>query len=254
LLAADFGGLIAIAFLLISFIGWISNLVGEKQKAEQIRNRQPQRPRAPQDKRIRDEIDAFLQEATGQQRRPPADARRDDMVRPEDVEVVREPRPSPPPVARPQPRPEPARKPVAHKAAGGKSQPAKAPPPLRPSTAAGSSPPTGRQGPGQQVGSRHVATQPLGAELQQHVRQRMSDRITTLTPTPGGARSVAQSVSAHLGSFTAERATTGLGIAETTSRRSTPASAYRAMLRQPQGMRQAIILAEVLKRPKFRRS
>ena len=64
ILALDIGSLFAIGFLLISFIGWIMNLINAQNPPPQPK-RQARRP-AQRDRKVQNEIEDFLQEAMGQ--------------------------------------------------------------------------------------------------------------------------------------------------------------------------------------------
>lgn len=237
LLAVDVGGLIAIAFVIISFIGWLSNLVAGQQKPQRPAN--APRPRRPQDKRIRDEIDAFLQEAAGQQKRPPP---RPAPPRREEVLAVDEP-----PQRAPAPRPQPPRR-----------QPVRPPQPPRPApepaAAASPSPPPGatRRVPGQELAQRHIGPTAVGSEVQQHVRQHMAERVATIAqqdvrPT------VPQSVFQHLGSVPGQQLTgptQGAVSPSAVARDATPAAELIALIQRKKGLQQAFLLTEILQRPK----
>jgi hypothetical protein len=236
LLAVDVGGLIAIAFVIISFIGWISNLVAGQQKPQRPAN--APRPRRPQDKRIRDEIDAFLQEAAGPQKRPPP---RPAPPRREDVLAVDEP-----PQRAPAPRPQPPRRPPVRP-----QPPRPEPPPTPASSPAPSPPPSVRRVPGQELAQRHIGPTAVGSEVQQHVRQHMAERVATLAqqdvrPT------VPQSVFQHLGSGPGQQLTgptQGVASPSAGARDATPAADLIALLHQKKGLQQAFLLSEILQRP-----
>jgi hypothetical protein len=219
-LLADIGPFITGAILIISFIGWLSNIISSQQKpkAPQAPRQQPR----PRDKRVQDEIDAFLKEATGQgrqkQQRPPG---RDQVFSAEDIEVVGKPQ-----RAAPKPKAKPANKPA-------------------PSPAAKRAEPS-RAAPGASMAQRHLAADTLGKDLQQHVRTHMAER-------PAGVSSPSASTASRLGTFTAEQSTGRKAADETLRRASTPASELLKLLRGPSGVRQAIILGEVLRRPRLTR-
>ncbi len=64
ILAVDIGAIIAVAFLIISFIGWIMNLITGNQP------KQPQRRRQPQRRQRAEELDTFLEDAGAGKRQP----------------------------------------------------------------------------------------------------------------------------------------------------------------------------------------
>lgn len=236
LLAVDVGGLIAIAFVIISFIGWISNLVAGQQKPQRPAN--APRPRRPQDKRIRDEIDAFLQEAAGQQKRPPP---RPAPPRRESVPAV-----DAPPQRTPAPRPQPPRRqPVRPQ------PPRPEPAPAAATAPAPSPPPAPRRVPGQELSQRHIGPTAVGSEVQQHVRQHMAERVATIAqqdvhPT------VPQSVFQHLGSGPGQQLTgptQGAVSPSAAARGAAPAAELIALLHRKEGLQQAFLLSEILQRP-----
>jgi hypothetical protein len=220
-LLADIGPFITGAILIISFIGWLSNIITSQQKpkAPQAARQQPR----PRDKRVQDEIDAFLKEATGQERqKPQRPAGRDQVLSADEIEVVGKPQ-----QRRPAPKPKPAGKPAA------------SPVPKRPEPS--------RAAPGATMAQRHLAADTLGKDLQQHVRAHMLERPV------GIALPSASTTASRLGVFSGDQSTGRKAAEETLRRASTPASELLTLLRGPSGVRQAIILGEVLRRPRFTR-
>lgn len=128
-LAADIGGLIAMAFLAISFIGWLVNLInGQNHPPPPQRRGQrpvPQRPapRRPRDERIRNEIEVFLKQAAGQRGERGARGR----ASTNDIEVVEGPRGR----RRPPSQPVPRRRPPAREPASPPAQAEQPSPPKR---------------------------------------------------------------------------------------------------------------------------
>lgn len=196
---------IAVVFIVISFIVWIINQVNAQNKPPA---RRPQRA-APQraDRRVQNEIDDFLREATGG-RRPGGR-----VLSADEIEIVEE---------RPAPR-----------------RPAPARPPRR-------------QAPGSGVATRHLSGQDqLGSSIRDHVRTHMDQRVGA------GAEehlphAVDQLVSQHLGAFSADTGTsTGrTGQSETRRRARVRAAAFQAAFRTPAGARTAILMQEILSRPR----
>lgn len=217
-LAFDFGGLVFLAFLAISFVSWIINQVNQAKPPQgRPRGQRPQRAPRPRNDRVQQEIDQFLQEATGRRQK------KEEVLSADEIEIVERPRPTrrPPPQRRPPPRPAP-----------GAEKP--------------------RVRPGQEISSRHLTGQEkfgqgVSQHLQTHMAQRVSNEAALHLP-----HNVDASVSAHLGEFTADDATTtgSMGQVSTTSNRRTAASFLLAALRQPGGIRNAIVMQEILQPPK----
>ncbi|MCA9075531.1 MAG: hypothetical protein KDA93_10900 [Planctomycetaceae bacterium] len=228
ILALDLGSLFAIGFLLISFIGWIMNLINAQNPPPQP-NRPARKP-APRDRKVQNEIEEFLQEAMG--RRAPKQ-QSDPILGSEDIEIIE---PSP------QRRRTPKRKPLRQQPASRQQQPA-APP---------SSQPRKRKRPGEGISLRHIqASEDLGAGVRshadEHMQARMSQRVEQDLP-----HLVNQGVSQHLGEFTADDRDTRAGVAPVVSSRAAvkDATGLIASLRDPAGMRKAIILQEILSKPR----
>jgi hypothetical protein len=221
LLAADIGGLIAIAFMVISFIGWLSNLISGQQKPGQ--RPQPPRPRPPQNKRLRDEIEAFMREAQGQGAGPP------------------------------RAEPQPARAPAAENAApaprgpkpkGQRQLPAKGNQPKRPADTSAAA----RRAPGSDVSERRVESASLGASLQQHVSQHMAERVGAIA-SRDVEPTVDDAVAAHFAPFSGDQAAGALTSVERVRPEAGPAADLLKLLRNPQGVRQALVLGELLNPP-----
>ena len=100
-LLADFGGFFAVLFLLISFFGWIINMINA-QNPPPAPNRGPQRRPRARDRKVQNEIEQFLQEAMGNK-----GAARQDEVPDDQIEVVEAtpPRRVAPPRRKPRPQP-----------------------------------------------------------------------------------------------------------------------------------------------------
>ena len=63
LAAFDIGSLFAVAFLLISFVGWIMNLINSQNPPP--KPNRPPRPPQPRTRKVQTEIEDFLQQAMG---------------------------------------------------------------------------------------------------------------------------------------------------------------------------------------------
>ncbi len=193
---------IAIAFIIITFIGWIINQVNAQKKP-------PARRRAPQrgNRRVQEDIDDFLRDATGG-RKPGGH-----VLSADEIEIVEE-RPAPR-------RPAPARQ-------------------------------SRRPKPGTGVSDRHLGGQEqLGSSVREHVRTHMDRRVGE------GAEdhlphAVNQAVSQHLGAFSAESAGSSGRTAQSETRRRARAQAagLRNAFRTPGGARNAVLMQEILSRPR----
>ncbi|MEZ6066990.1 MAG: hypothetical protein R3B90_15100 [Planctomycetaceae bacterium] len=196
LLAVDVGGLVAIAFMVISFIGWISNLINGNQPGKRPDRNRQQRPR---DKQLRQEIDEFLQDNSKRRSR-----RRDEeaeLLSADEIEVVDKPRP-----VRRRPTPRPRQQSV--------EQPT--PSSLAPAD----------------LSARHLETSLGGNTMQQKAQQYLAEQARKQATQQSAIQG---SVSQHLGVFTAESSAGRKGSEETTRQRSTPATALLKMLRSKQG-------------------
>jgi hypothetical protein len=215
--AFDIGQLITVAFVVISIIGGLVNAVKGPQAQQK-----GQPPRPPRNKGLRDEIDTFLQEANrNKPQNRPAEER---VLTVDEIELVDEPK-----------RPERKRPPKKKQRPAPK--PAAAPQPAATTTRT----PLGSEPKQRSLGS-DISHRPQPTSS---IQPRAS-----AAPLPSSAASVTQSVSSHLGKFNAG-STLGQQLgAQTTSRRETPADTLRKMLRDPQGARQALILTEILSKPK----
>jgi hypothetical protein len=211
--------IVLVAFVAIAFVSWIINQIAAHNKPAP---RKPgPRPARPRNDRIQQEIDQFIQEAAG--RRPP---RRGEVLAADDIEIVDAP-------AR-------GRRPAPRRAA---------PPVVRPAVAAQQ--PRGAPRPGQAAAERRLTgSEQLGAGLSDHVRTHMDNRVG-VEVQQHLPHMVDQGVSQHLGAFAALSGGPAAPAAGAPAGRGTaaPALALLAELRSPAGVRQAIVMQEILQRP-----
>jgi len=216
LLAAigDLGFLLFVAF---AFLSWLINAVGAKNKKNQPNRarRQPQRPPRGRDKQLQNEIDQFLAQVKG----------RAAGEKPLDVVEIRERKPR--------------RRPVS-----------KQPPPLPEK-------PARKQKPGNRLSKQHLrdSEKELGSSVRKHLAAHMEPDNVDLQVENYLAHDVQASVSEHLGRFAAEESKTTATRLETTTGVTSPAvgvtpAAMLQLLQSPQGIRQAILLSEILQRPR----
>jgi hypothetical protein len=207
---ADAEGIGAAIVILITIVGWIANLVSNKnQKGPPVANR-PRPPARPRDGRLQQEINVFIEEVGGQRSRQ-----------------------TPPRPAVPASRP-----------AGGTArnpQPEK----NRPATAPGPRQPARRPRPGEEIATRHApVTESLGTGVKQHLSQHMADRVTQDVQqrlAPRVEEKVAQDLGVALNTGSAPSTTSALPAAR--------AERFAEMLRTRSGMQQAIVMNLILSPP-----
>jgi len=226
---ANFEGIFAVLFLLISFVGWIINMINA-QNPPPAPNRGPQRRPRAKDRKVQNEIEQFLQEAMGNK-----NARAEEGEVPADeIEVVETGVPERP---APRRRPRAAAKPTA----------SRQPQPQRTATAEQKAPK-----PGKGVASRHLApNETLGGGVMSHVTDHMRERVSRETQTHL-PHAVNQTVTQHLGEFTADDRDTRSTVKPVHRSRANivDPTALIADLRKPDGMRKAVILQEILAKPR----
>ncbi len=213
LLAADVGNWIGLAVLVLTVLGWIVNAIkGNDPEGKPL----PQRARPKRD--LRSEIDVFLEEL--QQKpgaEPPREAPREVLTR----EPAERPRGDKP--RKPNPQQPKATKAKGNKSSGTKSSPGQPGPnqpgPNRP----------GPNRPGQGIRehvSSYMAENRVGAEVQQHLAHRVDQAVQR--DLSGGTVAAVESVSSPV----------------------TAPHPLMALLLRPEGVRQAILMNEILQRPR----
>ena len=213
LFAADADAIIAAIVALITIVGWIANLVSNKnQKGPPVANR-PRPPVRPRDDRLQQEINIFIEES-GPKRQRPAERR---------------------PVV-------PASRPVAggqRTSSQGKS---------RPPAAAPSKKPTRRPRPGDEIATRQApVSEALGAGVKQHLGQQMNERVAQETQQRLTSR-VEQKVEQDLGPPVPAGMSPRMPSAPpapTADR----ALRFAEMLRNPANVQQAIVMNLILSPP-----
>lgn len=217
LLLADIEGVVAVLFAVISIGAAIVNAVGGKKEPPR-RN-----PGRPKDSKVRKEIEEFLEQQSG--RKP----QRREEIQVEDVELIEEPRSAPRPQPPRQKKPQPQRpKPVAQKPA---QKPASTPRPVIAPTQV-----TKR-------GDPPLGSKDMGTGLREHVTATMGERIAAQAQRdlPHLTSSVNDKVREDLGTFS---------VSGKEAAASSKTSPLIQMLRNPQTARHAVIIAEVMGRPK----
>lgn len=184
LFADDFGAIISIIVLVVSFLGWLFNQIAGKN--------QPQQPPRPKPKRAEARDDIFIADE--------------------------------PPQRRPQ-KPQQKKQKQPQKTAETKA---------------------GRK-PGGEIANRQFQTSDLGAGVRSHVTEIQTHKIDQSVQQHMASR-VGQSVTEHLGAFTAATAATGSQQAA-----SRTATQIVQILRNPASVRQAMIINTILTRPNHRR-
>lgn len=214
------GQFVLVAFIVISLISWVINQVNAQNRPP-VQRRGAQRG-GPQrrNRGVQEEIDDFLKEAAGR-RRPAGEGRkpaagRGRVLSADEIEIVEE-RPAPR-------RPAPAR--------------------------------AARQKPGAGVSSRQLSSgEQLGSTVRDHVRTHMDERVGAAAED-NLPNAVNQLVTEHLGAFGADAASsTGRTAQSETRRRARQrAAALRTAFRTPGGARNAVLMHEIMSRPRSLRS
>jgi hypothetical protein len=208
--AADADAIIAVIVALITIVGWIANLVSNKnQKGPPVANR-PRPPVRPRDDRLQQEINIFIEEA-GPQRARPAPQR---------------------PVI-------PASRPVA----GGQRAPAqgKARPPAP-------AKPARRPRPGDEIATRHApVSESLGAGVKQHLSQQMTERVAQEAQQRLQSR-VEQKVELDLGPAVTA-GPSGRATPAPPAQPVERSARFASLLRNPASLQQAIVVNLILSPP-----
>ncbi len=206
------GEVIYAVIIIIGFLSWLMQTITGQNKRAGAGGR-PRQPPRPRDGRLQSEIDVFLQEVSGKKPQP-------DEV---EIEIVPEPERRPRRVVkqkRPK-RPQQARR----------SEKQREKPRSRPGSKIAQ-----RKGPGSEHFGEEVSdhAEQLGGDVRSHVQQHMGDRVGESVETHLGSRRPApEVVDLHLPG-------TSLALAQE----------MITLLRDPAGVRQAIILNEILSPPK----
>ena len=225
LLAVNPDVVIGTLFALISIGAAIVNAMSSKK--EPPRKNPAGRPK---DARVRQEIEAFLEQQSGGRKPPPVE------LGPDDIELVEEPRRRPSPVVKPTKKPKSTQKPVVN-------APRPVTPPARPVPRASALP--------TQVtkrGESPVGSTDLGGGLREHVKAAMAERVAVQ----------AQRDLPHLASTMGQRVRENLGAPDTktfsvsgkTDAVRSGASPLVLMLQNPKTARQAVLMSEIMGRPK----
>ena len=226
LLAIDPDTVIATLFALISIGAAIVNAMSGKKE--------PPRKNAggrPKDAKVRQEIEAFLEQQSGGRKSPPVE------LGPDDIELVEEaPRRRPSPVVKPTKKPKSAQRSVV-------PAPRAVVPPKPPAPRASALP--------TQVtkrGESPVGSTDLGGGLREHVKTAMAERVAIQAQRdlPHLTSSVNQRVREDLGAPD----TTTFSVSGKTDAVRSGSSPLVLMLQNPKTARQAVLMSEIMGRPK----
>mgnify|MGYP003629861766 CR=1 FL=1 len=237
LFAADIIGIIfGIIFVIISIVSALSNMAKEKNK--------PQPGKLKQKAALQQELEKFLQEAINpQQKEKPAEV---NFFEEEDAKVSNTAQQSPPPRTRPQEKAQPSRpqaqRPRPQRPQRTQQAPQKRKPAVKPVPA--------------EAAKQHVSYTEraelhaqerqgrLGGALREHIEQQQKTHIQSKFKNHLGANANQQDTSTS----------SSRGV-ETKERTAKPGGAkvIRALIKNPQSLRQAIILNEILSPPRTRR-
>jgi hypothetical protein len=234
-------GAITIAVLVIAFIGWLVQMAGQNKGPQPPVNRPrpaippANRPNPGRDKSLQSEIDAFLREV-GSTRKPPP--KEEDAIEilddGEEVAPVRRPltprrepiSAAPSPIATAAPRPQPAGTPsnwdVEHQRR--------------------------RERLLSTLAERHLEATPLGAEMRQQVEQDMAEANRLRREKEEIERSLVDA-KAQINAMQ-----TAMPSAMARSARSTGRAAVMALLKDKRSVKDAIIINEILSKPRALRA
>jgi hypothetical protein len=260
----DPGLIVVVIAVAISFISWIINAIGKQKNQPPPPPARGARPVRPRDEKLTNEIDLFLQEVAegkrptterrpaeptleelqraeakrraefrqrAEQRRAELQRKSERMRRPAEVEIEV--------VAEPERRP-PLRTPRPSRETG---RPAEAAVVLEPPKSVFPHAEQHRL-PGSNIGERKSITDPtLGSGVSAHLSDYMQPARIDQQVDRNLPHSINASVQQHLGMF-------GAGLVESGAKRTEAAQAIVDMLRNRAGVRQAILLNEVLSPPK----
>ncbi len=207
------GDIIVVIFVVLSILGWLTNIVAGKRKPPPpVRGQQPQRPAPARDDRLSSEIEIFLEQVTGKKRAKPV------------------PRASAPRTEQ-QRRPQRKRSQEAPRQAKPRSdeQPRREREQRKPKTA-----------------DRTLdESKKLGSGVRSHLAEHMEEGLVVQEVEQHLTHDVNQSVREHLGAFDVDTSTGG-----TTRSSSEAVKQVVRMLRNPVTVRQAILISEILSPPK----
>ena len=221
LLAADPGTIIGLIVGALTLLGWILNYANQKQVQQPPvrRPNRPARPQRPADDRLQSEIDVFLEEVRGGRRK----------------------------LADPHARPAAAEAPARPERA------VEALPPRRPAEQRHLEPKITRHLE-PRVGQSRVGSRPGPARVERtRLRPRTEEAVPVERPElalPPPTR-VEEGVRTHLGLFTGGDPPAPAAGAPAAAAPATGSFAQqvRALLREPAGIRQAVLISEILARP-----
>jgi hypothetical protein len=216
---AGFGEVVAIGFLLISFIGWINNLISAQNPPPPPKRAggRPQPPPRPRDVKVQSEIEAFLREAVERRGQGPAAGKAG----------------GPLPVPRP-----------ASSVPTAQGQ--------QPASAAAASQSAASVRPGGAIAARSLEKPSgLGTGVASHVRTHMGERISREV-SQHLPHAINQGVGHHLGQFTAGQSDPRADVVPVVQSHASVSDPTRLIdqLREQDGMRKAIILNTILSRPR----
>lgn len=225
LLLADMDGFFGVVFFLIAFVGWVINLVSQSQEKGKGGRKPPPSQRRPGSQRnVRSEIDQFL----NQSKRSSNRSDHDDL---DVIEVI-----APPSQRRP-PRRRRSRAEVLADQAG------RRPPKIDEKLPRAES----SSRPGQELSEHHLETASATRKKRTPPRSQVAQQVEINLP-----HSVNQHVASHLESFAASSPLSSgrQGMVATTTDRKSKATVIGSLLQSKSGIRNAIILNEILSPPK----
>ncbi len=223
-----------ILFVLIMVVGSVVKKLAErKERANRPQPPKPPAPPVPRQNQFRSEIEAFLEEV-GRRRAAP-EGQRAEMA----GATLAATRPKT--VARPPSEASRAAPPAARPL-----QPGNRPQPAAAAAVQNSASPRSPKRPGAEIaGRRSPVSQDLGKQIRTHVAQLEPERLAQQAQADVG-NAVEQAVRSHLGNTL----TRGTATGDKDQAAAMPASPLIALLRNPTGMRTAVLVNEILGPPK----
>ena len=217
-----------IVFLVVAFLTWIMNLANKNKEKKPAQR--PARPK-PQGDQVKSELEAFLEEVTGQKQPEKPRPQQQRRPGPAPAEVRQEKRqPVPQQKAKPTPRPQrPRRRP---KQAKPRQKPAPAPKPVERQSL------REREAAKDKIRAAEKAERKLGSGISEHVDAYIDDHVDSHL-----SHDINASVRAHLGSRQQVMANKKAQASEMNQQ-------IVASLRNPAEIKRAIIVNEILAKPR----
>ena len=234
---ADIEGIGVVLFLIVSFVSWILNMKNQGNKPDNKNRNRPGQPRAAGAKRpdaLKNELEMFLEEVSGKKPRAPKENPQRPLQAKQPRRRVEQQRPAGPrpnPAEVQQQRPRLKKRPKQQRPKKQRPKPPQQPVQEKPRAKRG------------ELGSKlrdHVDDYMGDNRVEQHVEEHLADGVSGRQD-----KRIGKSVQAHLGA--------SLGASSVQVEIDPPSATTAglvAMLRNPNSVRNAIMVNEILQRPK----